>query len=206
MVGRLVEQQRLRMSEERLCQQHAHFLSALDLRHLARVQIVGDIEALQQDRRVAFGRVPIFLADDAFELAEPHAVGFGHLGLGVEELALFERTPEPLVPHDDRVDDAELIKGKLVLTEDAELVGPRDRALLRGQFARQQLHEGGLARAVGACEAVAPAAGEGGRDVLEEHLRAVAHGDVADRDHRGHANRCWPFDGREPSILPQLAA
>ena len=192
MVGWLVEQQRLWMSEERLCQQHAHFLTALDLRHLPRVQVVRDIEPLQQNRGVAFRCVPVLLADDAFELAEAHAVGLGHLGLGVEELPFFERAPQTLVPHDDRVDHAELIEGELVLAEDAKLVGPRDRALLRGQLARQQLHERRLAGAVGACEAVAPAGGEGGRDVLEEHLRAVAHGDIADRDHRGHANRCRP--------------
>ncbi len=201
MVGWLVEQQRLWMSEERLCQQHAHFLTALDLRHLPRVQVVRDVEPLQQNRGVAFRRVPVFLADDAFELAEAHAVGLGHLGLGVEELPFFERAPQALVPHDDRVDHAELIEGELVLAEDAKLVGPRDRALLRGQLTRQQLHERRLAGAVGARQAVAPAGGEGGRDVLEEHLRAVAHGDIADRDHRGYANRCRPSGGREPSIL-----
>ena len=120
-VGRLVQQQRLRVAEQRLRQQHAHLLSALDLRHLARVQLVGDVEALQQDRGVAFGRVAVLLADDAFELAEAHAVGLGHLGLGVEELALFERAPQALVPHDDRVDHAELVEGELVLPQDAEL-------------------------------------------------------------------------------------
>jgi hypothetical protein len=35
MVGRLVEEERLRMTEQGLRQQHAHFLAALELRHLA---------------------------------------------------------------------------------------------------------------------------------------------------------------------------
>ena len=46
-VGRLVEQQRLRMAEERLRQQHADLLAALQLRHLLLVQRVGNVEALR---------------------------------------------------------------------------------------------------------------------------------------------------------------
>ena len=84
-VGRLVEQQRLRIAEQRLRQQHAHLLAALQLAHQAMMELVGNIEALQQDRRVALGLVAVFFADDALELAEAHAVGVGHLALGVEE-------------------------------------------------------------------------------------------------------------------------
>ena len=43
------------------------------------------------------------------------------VGLGVEELALLERVPQPRVAHDDRVDDAELVEGELILPQDAEL-------------------------------------------------------------------------------------
>ena len=48
-VRRLVEQQRLRMAEERLREEHAHFLAALQLGHRPLVQRVRDVEALQQD-------------------------------------------------------------------------------------------------------------------------------------------------------------
>ena len=81
MVRRLVEQQRFGMAEEGLRQQHAHLLSALQLRHLAMMQLVRNIEALQKDRGVAFGGVPVLFADDPLELAEPHAGFVGHLGL-----------------------------------------------------------------------------------------------------------------------------
>ena len=182
-VGRLVEQQRLRLAEERLREQHAHLLAALQLAHRPLVQRVGDVEACEQDRGVALGGVAVLFADDAFELAEAHAVVVGHVGLRVERLALLERRPEPRVAHDHRVDDAELVEGELVLPEDAELVGPGDRALLRRQLAGQQLHEGRLAGAVRPGEAVAAARGEGGGHVLEEHLRAVPHGDAVDCNH-----------------------
>ena len=88
MVGRLVEQQRLGMAEERLRQQHAHLLAALQLGHRPLVQRVGDVEALQQNGGVALGRVAVLLADDALELAETHAVLVGHVGLRVERVAL----------------------------------------------------------------------------------------------------------------------
>ena len=106
-VRRLVEQQRFRAAVERLRQQHAHFLAALELGHLPLVQRVGDVEALQQHRGVALGRVAVFLADDALELAETHAVVVRHVGLGVERVAFLERVPQPLVAHDDGVDDAD---------------------------------------------------------------------------------------------------
>ena len=96
MVGRFVEQQRLRMAEQRLRQQHAHLLAALQLAHRALVHLVRNVEALQQDGGVALGLVAVFLADNALELAQAHAVGFGHLGLGVEHVALFERAPQPV--------------------------------------------------------------------------------------------------------------
>ena len=52
-VGRLVEQQRLRLAEERLRQQHADLLAALQLAHLALVKFVGNVEAMEQDGGVA---------------------------------------------------------------------------------------------------------------------------------------------------------
>ena len=47
-VGGLVEQQRRRIAEEGLRQQHAHFLAALQLAHFAFVQRGFDAQAIQQ--------------------------------------------------------------------------------------------------------------------------------------------------------------
>ena len=65
------------MAEQRLRQQHADLLAALQLAHRPLVQRVGDVEPLQQHGGVAFGRVAVLVADDAFELAEAHAVLVG---------------------------------------------------------------------------------------------------------------------------------
>ena len=68
-VRRLVQQQRLRLAKQRLAQQHPNLLAALQLRHLTIVQLVCDVEALQQNRRIRLGLVAVLLADDAFQLA-----------------------------------------------------------------------------------------------------------------------------------------
>ena len=157
-VGRLVEQQRLRIAEQRLRQQHAHFLAALQLAHLALVQRFGNIQAVEQDGGVALRRVAVFFADNAFEFAQPHAVLVGEVGLGVQQLAFFERLPQPLVAHDDGVDDAEFVEGELVLAQHAELLRARDTFPSAARsLAGEQLHEGGLAGAVRAGQAVAAA-------------------------------------------------
>jgi hypothetical protein len=122
-VGGLVEEQGFGLAEEGLGEQDADLLAALDLAHLALVELFGDVEAVEENGGVGFGGVAVLVADDAFELAETHAVGVGHLGLLVDAVALFKGGPEGLVAHDDGVDDAIGVEGELVLAEDAELAG-----------------------------------------------------------------------------------
>ena len=69
-VGRLVEQQRLGVAEERLGEQHADLLAALQLGHLALVQLVGNVEPLQQHGGVRLGLVAVLVAHNTFEFAE----------------------------------------------------------------------------------------------------------------------------------------
>ena len=103
-----------------------------------------------------------------------------------------EGVPEGLVAHDDGVEDALVVEGVLVLAQDAELFGAGDGAPVGGfDVARQDLHEGGLAGAVGAGEAVAVAGGEFDGDVIEKGARAVGFGDAVDGDHGLSACLKW---------------
>ena len=112
------------MAEERLRQQHAHLLAALKLPHRPLMKLVRDVEPLEQDRRVALRRIAVLLADDAFELAQAHAVFVRHVRLCIELVALGERAPEPRVAHDDGVDHARKRSNAYwSLVEHAELVG-----------------------------------------------------------------------------------
>ena len=56
-------------------------------------------------------------------------------------------------------------------------------------LAGEDLEKGGLARAVGADEAVAVAGGEAQRDVLEQHLAAEGHAQLAGGDHQESLGR-----------------
>ena len=96
MVGRLVQQQRRRAAEKRLRQQHADFLAALQLAHLAFVQRLFQAQPIEQHGRVGFGRVAAFFADDAFQLAQAHAVRVGEffVRLGVKSFALLQSLPQ----------------------------------------------------------------------------------------------------------------
>ncbi len=69
-VGGLVEEQGFGVAEEGLGEEDADFLAALELGHFAIVELVGDVEALEEDGGVGLGLVAVFVADDAFELAE----------------------------------------------------------------------------------------------------------------------------------------
>ena len=69
-VGGLVEEERFRVAEEGLGEEDADLLAALQLGHLALVELVWDVEALEQDGGVGLGLVAVLVADDAFEFAE----------------------------------------------------------------------------------------------------------------------------------------
>jgi hypothetical protein len=116
-----------------------------------------NVEAVEQHGGIALRRVAVLVADRAFQFAQPHAVFVGHFRLGVDAVALFKRRPQRLVAHDHRVDHAIGVKGELILAQHAKLARPHHRALLRIQFAGQDLHEGRLARAVRPGQSVAAA-------------------------------------------------
>ena len=180
MVGGLVEQEQRGSAEERLREQDADLLAALDFAHQALVERVFDAEAIEQGGGVALGGIAALFADDAFEFAEAHAVFIGELvvRLGVEDVALGEGLPQGHVAHDHGIDDAVLIEGKLVLAQDAEFLGARDGSLGRLDIAGEDLHQGGLAGAVGAGDRVTTARQERAGDVFEQSSGAEAHGDI----------------------------
>src|SRR3954465_10690734 len=83
-VRRLVEQQRLRMSEERLREKDANLLSTLQLTHLAFVRLVRDMEPRKREGAKPFRGGAVLLAEDALEFPEPHPVVLRHFRLRVK--------------------------------------------------------------------------------------------------------------------------
>ncbi len=141
-VRRFVEQQRRRIAEERLRQQHAHFLPTLQFAHLALVQRGFHAQAVEQHRGIRLRRVAALFTNDAFELPKTHSIRVRQLvvRLGIEFVALFERFPQRGVPHNDRVDDAIFVKRKLILPQNAHLFRPGNRSAGRVDLPSQNLH------------------------------------------------------------------
>ena len=179
-VGRLVQQQRRGIAEQGLRQQHADFLPALQLAHLALVQRRFDTEPVEQDRGVRLRGVPALVADHAFEFAEAHAVLVRQLlvRFGVQNVPLLQSLPQPCIPHDDSIDHAKFVEGKLILPQNAQFLGTRDRTFRRFDVAFQDLHQGGLARSIGTRDRIPAPFEERAGDVLEQDPGGVPHSDV----------------------------
>src|SRR5579871_5608000 len=76
-VGRLIEKQHARITEESLREQDANLLTTLQLRHLSLVQRLRNVETVQKTCRVRLRSIAAFVADDAFQFTEAHTVLIG---------------------------------------------------------------------------------------------------------------------------------
>jgi hypothetical protein len=95
------------------------------------------------------------------------------------------------VAHHHHVEHAHVFVGELVLAQVGHaLAADRGDVAGRAPARRQDLHEGGLAGAVGADQAVAVAVAELDGDVLEQGLGPELHGDVGEGlSHAGNLSR-----------------
>ena len=89
------------------------------------------------------------------------------------------------VAHDDRVHDGVIVIGVLVLLQNGDPLGgvDGDGAVGGVQLPRQDAQERGLARAVGADDAIAVAGEELQVNVLEQPLTAKLHTEIAYCNH-----------------------
>ena len=154
MVGRLVEQQHVGRGRQHLRQQDAQLEAAGERRQRLVVAVARDAEPLEDLAGARLERVAVVGQDDVLELGVALAVEVGALEQG---LLLLDRLPQRLVAHHHDVDDGHVLVAEVVLAQDADarLLGDRDRAVARDLVAGQDAQEGGLARAVGADQAVA---------------------------------------------------
>ncbi len=184
-VGWFVEQQHVRIGEQRLGQQHAQLPAGGDFAHRAEVLFQRNAQTEQQLAGAGFGGVAVHFRELAFQFADLHPVLFAHFRQRVDAVTLGLDLPQLLVTHDHGVDHAELFVGKLVLAQltQTHVLLQHDLAAGRLQLAAEDLHEGGFAAAVGTDQAVAVAVAEFDGHVFEQRLGAKLHGDVGGGDH-----------------------
>ncbi len=184
-VGRLVQQQDVRIAEQRLRQQHAQLPARRHGAHRPLVLRGRHPEAKQQLARARLGRVAAVLGVLRLQVRRAQELRLPRLWIRVDGVALAHRGPHLGVAHQHHVEHALVLEGELVLAQPSHpLAGvDRHRPRARLQLAAQDLHERRLAAAVGADQAVAVAAAELDGDVLEQGLGPELHGNAGDDDH-----------------------
>ncbi len=179
-VGRFVQQQDIRIGEQRLCQQHAQLPAWSNGAHRAVVLVEWDADTEQQFAGARFRRVAVVFGVDVLQFGGAHIIVLGRLRVHVDGVLLDVGGPHLLMAHHDHIKHALVFVGELVLLEPCHtfVAVDGDVASRRLQHAGQNLHEGGLTATVGADQAVAVAFAEFDGDVLEQRLGAKLHGDV----------------------------
>ena len=166
---RFVEEQRVGVAGEHLGQQHTQLEAARQGRQGVVVQVGGQPQTFEDDRRPGLGGVAVVALDLVFQLGESVDVEVV-LGVG-QELLLFDHDlPQGLVAHESHVEDGVLLEEELVLEQDAEAQALGDRnPATRGFYGTgEDAEEGRLAGAIGADQTVALAGVELKGDIGEQ--------------------------------------
>ena len=144
-----------------------------------------DAQPLKNTAGVALSLPAPQLGKLLLKLTGPNAVLLGHILLLVEGVLLLADVIEPLVAHDDRIHDRVGVVGVLILLEHRHAGFGEHRNFTGGglQIPGENFEESGLARAVGADDAVAVALGKLQVHVGEEGLAAVLQAQVGNCDH-----------------------
>ena len=116
-IGRLVEQQVVRISEKRLCQHHAHLFLTTQITHQRVVLVFFYAQPAQQDSCIALG-IPAFQFGKLFfQFGCLDTVFIGKIFLGIQSLALLHDVPKDGVSHQYGIEHRVGIKLKVVLAQ-----------------------------------------------------------------------------------------
>ncbi len=146
-VGGLVEQEVVGVSEEGLGEHHAHLLIVRQLVHEFAVEAFLHAKVGEEHGGVALGVPSIHLGEFLLQFGHAVAVFVVEVGLHVEGLALLHVLPQWLVAHEDGVEDGEVIIFEMVLVKDGEAFagGELHRTFVGFQFAADDFEQRGLA-------------------------------------------------------------
>ena len=196
MVGRLVEQQDVRVAKQSLGQQHLHLLGAGQGIHLGVVELRLDAQAVQQVLGVGLRLPAVHGGELTLQLGGLHAVLLGEVLLHVDGFLLLHDLVQPGVAHNHRVQNRVLVVFKVVLLKKGETLSRRDGDLAAGrlQLTGQNSQKCGLAGAVGSDQAVAVALGELDVHILKQCLFPHPEGYVVCTNHNTYLSFCLFFN------------
>ncbi len=126
MVGRLVEQQDIRISEQRLRQQHLHLLAAVQLRHQLIVQLRLNAQTIQQRSRVRFRLPAVQRGKITLQLARTNAVLLRKILLRIDGVLFLHNLVQPLISHNYGGKHLEGVVFKVILLEERQALSRRN--------------------------------------------------------------------------------
>ena len=134
MVGRLVEQDDFRLTEERLREKHFDLVAVVEGAECGVGVDVAQTQTAEQLGNVGF-RVPaVQLGEFPFQLGSFDAVLLSEIRLGIERVLFLNDFIEPRIAHNNGVHDGKVVVSKVVLFEDRH-----SHFLRNGHFARGRL-------------------------------------------------------------------
>ena len=190
MVGRLVEQEEVRLLEQESRQHRAHLPAARQLAQVAALVAVGEAEAGQDAERLVLGeellevdRALGQLRDPAGQveerlLADPAVAGGGELRLAGGQLVVHLGAPRHARDHEVAQRAAALDRQVLRQVADADAAAPLDAAAIDGLLVGDDAEERGLARAVRPDEADAIRLGDPEGKAVHDDAPGEAERDV----------------------------
>ena len=117
MVGGLVQQQDIRIAEQRLGQQHLHLVIGFQLAHHHAVLGLGDAQMAQERGRVGFGFPTVQLGKLALQFRGFEPVLVAEVGLHIQRVLFLHDFVQPLVAHDYGIHYRIFIIGKVILLQ-----------------------------------------------------------------------------------------
>ena len=194
----LVQEEDVRIAEERLGHEDADLFAVGQVLHERSVLCRGDPQLAQQLGGLGFGVPAVQVGERGLQLTGAHAIGLAEVWLRIERVLLHHQRVQDLVAHDDRRQGRHLVEGEVILGKHAEPLVRLDAHGAGGRLdlARQALQERRLSGAVGADEPIAIAGRELDVHLFEQGLAAERDGEVLNGDHAGRGvlrRRCAGF-------------
>ena len=184
-VGRLVEEQVVGISEKSLCQKHAHLLLTAQILHQHVMLVLLHAQTAKQRARIALGVPSAELREFFLKFGGTDAVGIREVRLGIKSVFLLHYVPKHRMPLKHRVHNRKLVESEVVLAQHRHtLARPLLHRAVRGrQLTRQYAHQRTLSRAVSADYAVAVARRELQVHILKQHTLAELHTQICNCNH-----------------------
>ena len=156
-VGRLVQKQIVRISEERLCQKHLHLDIILQTRHFRIMVLRVNAKAVQKCRCIALCVPAVHFRKLSLQLGSTDTILLGEVFLHVNGVLLLHDLVQTLVSHDDRIHYVILIIFEVILLQNGETLPRVHGNITAGglQLTGQDPEKCRFSRSVGADKSIA---------------------------------------------------